>query len=92
MAVTTNNVSVGTTATELCGTNPKRRRLYIKNVHSSKAYIGPSGVTTSNGFHVDADETIVISNDSPSDCSAKNAFYAVLSSGTGTVSIMEITD
>ena len=92
MAVTTNNISVGTTATELCGTNPKRRRLYIKNEHSAKVHIGPSGVTTSNGFHVNVNETIVISNDSPSDCSAKNAFYSVLTTGTGTVSIMEITD
>lgn len=92
MAVTTSSVSVGTTVTALCGTDPKRRRIFIKNAHSSKAYVGGSGVTTANGFHIDANETILISNDSPSDCSAKNAFYAVLSSGTGTVSIMEITD
>lgn len=92
MAVTTSNVTVGTTATLLCGTDPKRRRLYIKNTHSSKAYIGSSGVTTTDGFHVDVDETIVISNDSPSDCSAKNAFYAVVGSATGPVSVMEVTD
>ncbi len=92
MAVTTSNVSIGTTATLLCGTDPKRRRLYIKNVHSSKAYIGGAGVTSSTGFHLDADETIVISNDSPSDCSAKNAFYAVLASGSGPASVMEVTD
>lgn len=92
MAVTTSNTSVGTTATLLCGTDPKRRRLYIKNAHSSKAYIGGSDVTTSNGFHIDSNETIVISNDSPSDCSAKNAFYAILGSGSGTVSVLEVTD
>jgi hypothetical protein len=92
MSVTTSNVTVGTTATLLCGTDPKRRRLYIKNVHSSKAYIGPLGVTTSNGFHIDADETIVIENSHPADGSAKNAYYAVLASGSGSVSVMEVTD
>jgi hypothetical protein len=92
MSVTTSNVTVGTTATLLCGTDPKRRRLYIKNVHSSKAYFGPLGVTTSNGFHMDANESIVIENSHPADGSAKNAYYAVLGSGSGTVSIMEVTD
>jgi len=92
MSVTTSNVTVGTTATLLCGTDPKRRRLYIKNVHSSKAYIGPPGVTTSNGFHIDADETIVIENSHPADGSATHAYSAVLASGSGTVSVMEITD
>lgn len=92
MAVTTSNVTVGTTATLLCGTDPKRRRLYIKNVHSSKAYIGASGVSSTTGFHVDADETIVIESSHPADGSAKNAYYAILSSGSGPVSVMEVTD
>jgi len=92
VAVTTSNVTVGTTATLLCGTDPKRRRLYIKNVHSAKVYIGNSAATSSTGFHVDQDETVIISNDSPSDCSAKNAFYGLVSSGTGPISVMEVTD
>lgn len=92
MAVTTSNVTVGTTATLLCGTDPKRRRLYIKNVHSEKVYIGNSAATSSTGFHLDKDETIVISNDSPSDCSAKNAFYGLVGTGTAPISVMEVTD
>ena len=92
MAVTTSSVTVGTTATALCGTDPKRRTLIIHNAHSSKVYLGGPNVTTSNGMHLDNDEKIVLTNNIASDGTAKNAFYAVVSSGTASVSLMEVTD
>lgn len=92
MAVTTSSVSVGTTATALCGTDPKRRTLVIHNAHSDKVFIGNSGVTTGTGLHLNKDEKIILTNPTPADCTAKNAFYAIIGSGTAPVSVMEVTD
>ncbi len=92
MAVTTSSVTVGTTATALCGTDPKRRTLVIHNAHTDKVYIGGPGVTTANGMHMNKDEKIVLTNSTPADCGAKNAFYAIIGSGTAPVTVMEVTD
>jgi hypothetical protein len=94
MAVITSQVYVDeTVGTVLCQTNPKRRSLYIKNTHNNKVYIGPPGVVSGDGFHVDADETIVFSNHTSSDCAAKNEFHAIMDSAqSGIICVMEITD
>lgn len=92
MAVTTSSVTVGTTATALCGTDPERRTIVFHNAHTDKVFIGGPGVTTSNGLHLNKDEKIVLSNSTPADCTAKNAFYAIIGSGTAPVSVMEVTD
>lgn len=92
MAVTTSNITVGTTATLLCGTDPKRRTLVIHNAHTDKVHIGTVGVTTVNGLHLIKDEKIILANSTPADGTAKNAFYAVVSSGTAPVTVMEVTD
>ena len=92
MAVTTSSVTVGTTATALCGTDPKRRTLVIHNSHTDKVYIGGPDVTTANGLHLIKDDKIILTNSTPADCGAKNAFYAIVGSGSAPVTVMEVSD
>lgn len=95
MAITTSQVTVpAASPTPLFSTDPRRRRVYIKNVHSSKVYIsGNSMLDETNSFHLDPDETLIIESTTASDCSARNEMYAYLDSGSdATVCVMEITD
>lgn len=95
MAITTSQITFGPgTPTALFPTDPRRRRVYIKNVHSSKVYIGGnSTIDDTNSFHIDPDETLVIESTTPSDCSARNEVYAYLDAGTdATICVMEVTD
>jgi len=81
MAVSTGQVSVGTTATQLFTTGPAPIERAIVS-SSAAAFIGGSGVTTSTGLPVPANTLVEV----PLTGAEDDAVYAVVSSSTATVS------
>lgn len=74
-------VSVSTTA-ELVPARRARRRVVIQNESASTIlYLGPSGVTTANGFPVRPERSIALY--------VNDAVHAVSASGTITASYIE---
>jgi hypothetical protein len=78
----TGQVSVGTTATLVCtlGGVPDADGVLINS--SAAAFIGGSGVTASTGFPVAANTPVTV----PTTGAESVAVYAVVSSGSATVS------
>lgn len=93
MPFTSKSVSVGTTAVEILPSDPRRRRVSLHNATGAgTTYLGGSDVTTSNGFDLVSGERLHFTESHPADCSLRGAMYAVNSSGTNTVRIIEATD
>jgi hypothetical protein len=82
MALQTGQVSVGTTATLVAtvGAVPDSDGVLISS--SAAAFVGGSGVTTSTGFPVAANTPVLV----PTTGAETVAVYAIVSSGTATVS------
>ena len=51
-------VNVGSTATSIRAANLARKAITIKNIGASAVYLGGSGVTTGNGFKLEAGEAL----------------------------------
>jgi hypothetical protein len=82
MAYKSGQVSVGTSATLVATPSsvPDSDGLLISS--SAAAFVGPSGVTTGTGFPIAANTAVLI----PTTGAASEGLYAVVSSGTATVS------
>lgn len=84
MAYNSGQVSVGTTATLVCTTGPAPSNDGILVNSSAAAFIGPSGVTPTTGFPVAVNTPVRV----PTTGADDEALYAVVSSGTATVSFI----
>jgi len=63
MAINYDQVSVGTSATSIISSNTNEKVRTIKNIGSNSIFVGgDSSVTTSNGFPIDAGETLDVSD------------------------------
>ncbi len=80
-----NQVSVGTSATEIARERTGRRSITIKNLHASTTlYVGGSGVSSSNGMEVKAGESIQLTTTA--------AAYGIAASGSVTAAYVEVSD
>ena len=70
-------VTVSDAATVIKAANSSRKTLTIKNIGANTVYLGGSGVTTSNGFKLTADEGL-------SDIRSTTGIYGVCASGEST--------
>lgn len=75
-------VTVQTTATLIIGPDNKNRHVYIHNGGGAKIYIGDSGVTTANGYHLANNEAVELLL--PID----ETLYAVVASNTNVITTL----
>lgn len=80
----TNQVSIGNTATLILPVRTGRRSLIIVQHGTVDVFIGDSGVTTSNGLLLTGTKGASLS------IPGTMAVYAIVASGTQTVSYLEI--
>jgi hypothetical protein len=80
-------VSVGTTATALYTQGPAPDNEGVLIYSSAAAFVGPAGVTTTTGLPIPATTPVLI----PTTGSEPLSLYAVVSTGTATVSYLSIT-
>lgn len=78
---------MGTTATALFTTGPAPNNDDVVIYSSVAAFVGPSGVTTTTGLPIPATTPVHI----PTTGAEYDTLYAVVASGTGTVSYLTIT-
>lgn len=77
--------SLTSVASQIVGVRATRRSVAIINLDSSATiYLGPAGVTTSNGLAIPAGQSVSIP--------FTGAIYGVVSTGSVSVSFMEIYD
>lgn len=74
-------VSVGTTATSLAAANTDRKALHVRNNGSATIFVGPTGVTTANGYPVEPGEDFVTA------CTAQ--LFGIVASGTENARVLE---
>ena len=82
--ILTGQVSVGTTMTLIVAANPARKSVLITNITGTQViYVGPLGVTTSNGsyLHSAAGSNVTINT--------KAAVYGIAVTAAQTVSYLE---
>ena len=87
MAYKSGQVPVGTTATALFTTGPAPVNSSVLVSSSAAAFVGPAGVTTTTGFPVVANSPTLI----PVTGAENDQLFAVVSTGTATVSYLTIT-
>jgi len=92
MAITNTAVTVTTSATKIASADPTRRRLLLHNGSGGTIYIGGSGVTTANGHHIKTQEELILVQATDADATIKQEWYAIVGSGTGTLTVMEVSD
>jgi hypothetical protein len=92
MAITNAAVTVTTSATKIASADPTRRRLLLHNGSGGTIYIGGSGVTTANGHHIKTQEELILVQATDADATIKQEWYAIVGSGTGTLTVMEVSD
>ena len=80
MTIKTSQISVGTTATALVTDDQFPEAVHI-HIASGSLYLGGADVTTSNGYKLDPNTELVLSNH-------ENGVYAVTASGTATAYVM----
>lgn len=82
-SITTQQVSVGTTAVQVCGAHPTRHSATIENLGTTQVFIGANGVTTTSGALLvgTAGSSITI----PTTAS----IFAIVATGTQSVSCLE---
>lgn len=78
-------VAPTTTSTTVAAANTSRISLTIVNNGSQVVYIGPRGVTTSNGIPVAAN------GGAYEDVTSLDAWFAVTAAGTGDLRILEVS-
>ena len=84
MAYKSGQVTATTTATLVCtpGAVPDNDGVLINS--SVAAFLGPAGVTTATGFPIGANSPLLV----PTTGAASEALFAVVTSGTATVSYL----
>jgi hypothetical protein len=83
MTIKSSQISVGTTATALVANDEFPEEVHI-HITSGVLYLGGPDVTSSNGYRLDPNTEIIISNH-------ENAIYGVAGSGTTTVYVMVLS-
>lgn len=87
MIVTTAQYTVSTTAIKVIGTNDVGRQVNIHCIGNNAVYLGPtSAVTTSTGFYLDKDAAVF-----QIELDANDELWAISSTGSQTVTVMQIT-
>lgn len=77
------SVSVDTNSTVIISTNSNRTSLLIRNTGSNIVYIGTGTVSSSNGFELEEDQSILLNT--------RDEIQALSSSGTQDVRYIETT-
>jgi hypothetical protein len=86
MAITSGQLTVGTTAVQVDGNSTGWAHIHIKNLdNTDHLYIGGSDLTLANGYHVDKQEFIEF------DIPPGEAVYLLASTGTIAVAWMRIS-
>lgn len=80
---TLTTASPGTSASSVLAANASRKSATIHNAGLVTVYLGPSGVTTSDGIPLAPNATL-------SDDSTSDAWYGITSSGTGSLRVLEV--
>lgn len=78
MTMSTNQVSVSTTAVSLINANTNRKTLMITNNGDDTTFIGPSGVTASTGFPLTTGKSF-------KDDVSTAAYYAICDTGESAI-------
>lgn len=87
-ALTENQVSVTTSATQIIAANANRRSLIIENSSGSSVFIADTnGVTTSNGFKMASPSAISFNR---VDDGYTGAVFGIVASGSATVTYLEV--
>lgn len=92
MAIISAAITVTASPTEIAPVDPTRRRLLLHNGGGGTVYLGGPTVTAGNGHHIGAQESLVLVQSTDSDTTTKQAFYAIVSTGTATLTVTEISD
>ena len=79
MAVVSSQKSVTTTATLIASSDADGSSVAVTNTSSETVYLGPSGVTTSNGYPLAQNAAIGI------ELQASEKLYGIVGTGTSTV-------
>lgn len=72
-----------TSADLLLAANSSRKAAIIQNVGTVDVYVGPSGVTTTSGLHLEPGASLT-------DTSSTSAWYGITASGTGDLRVCEV--
>jgi len=91
MPVSQKNVTVGTSATSLFGASHNRRRFVIHNDSGATVYVGGPDVTTDDGHVIPDNGSFEVSQQFPTDASAKYQYFAVSAAGGAVIRIVEVT-
>jgi len=83
MTIKSSQVSVGITATKLIDDDQFPEEVHI-HIASGTLYLGGSDVSTTNGYKLDANTRVVISNH-------ENGIYGIAPSGTTTAYVMVLS-
>lgn len=83
MTIKTAQYSVATTAVKLVADDEFPEEVHI-HISSGTLYLGGADVTSSNGYKLDANTELVISNH-------ENGIYGIAPSGTTTVYVMVLS-
>ena len=85
---TQKQVSVSSTATKLLDPNPNRIRATFVNDSATEAYLGPDSTVTTSGTTggIPAVQNAVID-----DLDTNGSWYAIVSTGTATIRVTEVS-
>lgn len=83
MAVTSAQVSVGTTATALNTAGTSGQRLVVSNAGTNDVLLGPSGVTTVTGLALAATDGPIVIELAPGE-----VLFGIVATGTETVQVL----
>ena len=75
------SINVGTSATAIKAANTSRQSILIKNTGTATVYLGPSGVTTGDGYLLAYGKSIILYH--------KEAIYGITASTTEDVRYLE---
>lgn len=88
MIISTAQHSIDGVAVKIVATNEVQRTVWLRSTSSNDFYIGPtSAVTTATGFLVDKAASYFTCK-----ADANDEIWAIASSGTHTVSVLQVTD
>ena len=87
MIVTTAQYTVATTAVQIIATNDVARQVNIHCIGNNAVYLGPtSAVTSSTGFYLDKNAAVL-----QIELDANDELWAISSTGSQTLTIMQVT-
>ena len=90
MPVSSTAVTVAATATPLFLSATARRRFFVSNDSGSNVYIGGSDVTSVTGYTLATGKTFEVSQQFPTDGSAKYQWFAITGAGNLVVRVVEV--